>query len=111
MAADLRPDRLEYVRSQYPSVAVSRDIDAVLNNPSIDGVIVATPVETHFDGAGGTPGRKARARREAVGHDERAMPRVERDRRRACMVSHSREQWSAPGKRSPFPEATSSKRR
>ena len=49
MAADLCPDRLEYVHSQYPSVAVSRDIDAILNNPSIDGVIVATPVETHFE--------------------------------------------------------------
>ena len=49
MAADLRADRLEYVRSQYPSVAVSRDVGAVLNSPSIDGVIVATPVETHFE--------------------------------------------------------------
>jgi predicted dehydrogenase len=49
MAADPRPDRLEYVHSQYPSVAVSRDIDAILNNPSIDGVIVATPVVTHFE--------------------------------------------------------------
>jgi predicted dehydrogenase len=49
MAVDPRPDRLEYVRSQYPSVAVSRDIGAVLNNPSIDGVVVATPVETHFE--------------------------------------------------------------
>src|SRR5438445_2941245 len=49
MAADPRPDRLEYVRSQYPSVAVSRDIGAVLNNPSIDGVIVATLVETHYE--------------------------------------------------------------
>jgi predicted dehydrogenase len=49
MAADLHPDRLEYVHSQYPSVAVSRDIDAILNNPSVDGVIVATPVVTHFE--------------------------------------------------------------
>jgi predicted dehydrogenase len=49
MAADLRPDRLEYVHSQYPSVAVTRDIGAVLNNPSVDGVIVATPVVTHFE--------------------------------------------------------------
>ena len=32
MAVDPRPDRLEYIRSQYPSVAVSRDIGAVLNN-------------------------------------------------------------------------------
>ena len=49
MAVDPRPDRLEYVRSQYPSVAVSRDISTVLNSPSIDGVIIATPVETHFE--------------------------------------------------------------
>ena len=49
MAADPRPDRLEYIHSKYPSVAVSRDIDAILNNPSIDGVIIATPVVTHFE--------------------------------------------------------------
>ncbi|QQO31936.1 Gfo/Idh/MocA family oxidoreductase [Bradyrhizobium diazoefficiens] len=49
MAVDPRPDRLEYISSQYPSVAVSRDISAVLNSPSIDAVILATPVETHFE--------------------------------------------------------------
>src|SRR6516162_92335 len=49
MAVDPRPDRLDYIHSQYPSVAVSRDIDAILNNPSIDGVIIATPVVTHFE--------------------------------------------------------------
>lgn len=49
MAVDPRLDRLEYVRSQYPSVAVSRDISAVLKSSSIDGVIIATPVETHFE--------------------------------------------------------------
>ncbi|MBV9111242.1 MAG: Gfo/Idh/MocA family oxidoreductase [Hyphomicrobiales bacterium] len=49
MAADPRPDRLEYIHSQYPTVAVTRDVDAILNNPSIDGVIVATPVVTHFE--------------------------------------------------------------
>ncbi|MHC2258108.1 putative dehydrogenase [Bradyrhizobium embrapense] len=49
MAADTRSDRLEYVKSQYPSVAVSRDFDAILDDPSIDGVIIATPAVTHFE--------------------------------------------------------------
>src|SRR4051794_29378375 len=49
MAVDPQPERLQYIRSQYPSVAVSRDISAALNSPSIDAVILATPVETHFE--------------------------------------------------------------
>lgn len=49
MAADMRAERLEYVQSQYPSVAVSRDFDAILNNPAIDAVIIATPAVTHFE--------------------------------------------------------------
>src|SRR5439155_14584942 len=42
MVADRRPERLEYVRSQYPAVAVSRDFEAILSNDGIDGVIIAT---------------------------------------------------------------------
>lgn len=49
MAVDMGSDRLEYIKSQYPSVAVARDIDAILNNSSIDGVIIATPAVTHFE--------------------------------------------------------------
>jgi predicted dehydrogenase len=49
MAADPCPERLEYLHSQYPSLAVSRDSGAILDNPSIDGVIVATPAATHFE--------------------------------------------------------------
>jgi predicted dehydrogenase len=49
MVVDQSLARLEYVQSQYPAVEVSRDFDAVLNNPNIDAVIFATPVSTHFD--------------------------------------------------------------
>lgn len=49
MVVDQSLARLEYVQSQYPAVAVSREFDSVLNNPNIDAVIFATPVSTHFD--------------------------------------------------------------
>ncbi|WP_082905791.1 Gfo/Idh/MocA family protein [Bradyrhizobium centrolobii] len=101
MAADLRPDRLEYVHSQYPSVAVSRDIGAVLNSPSIDGVIVATPVETHF--------KLARAVLQAGKHalvekplamtsaQCRELNAIAEERKRVLMVGHTFEYHPAVG--------------
>src|SRR5215471_3469484 len=101
MAVDPRPDRLEYVRSQYPSVAVSRDIGAVLNNPSIDGVIIATPVVTHFE--------LARAVIEAGKHvlvekplamtsaQCRELNAIAEERKRVLMVGHTFEYHPAVG--------------
>src|SRR5215475_11459576 len=101
MVADPRPDRLEYVRSQYPSVAVWRDIGAVLNSPSIDGVIVATPVETHFE--------LARAALQAGKHalvekplamtsaQCRELIAIAEERKRVLMVGHTFEYHPAVG--------------
>lgn len=47
--ADLRPERLEIVKKNYPSVHVTSDIDSIWSNKEIDAVIIATPVFTHFD--------------------------------------------------------------
>lgn len=58
MAAGLRPDRLEYVRSQYPSVAVSRD-GAVVTKDVPDGALVMgvpAGIRRRRKGVGG-PGR------------------------------------------------------
>ncbi len=46
---DLSNERREYVRKYYPSLTVSEDVNAVLNKPEIDAVIIATPVSTHYD--------------------------------------------------------------
>ncbi|NEU97929.1 Gfo/Idh/MocA family protein [Bradyrhizobium uaiense] len=93
MAADMRSDTLEYVKSQYPSVAVSRDFDAILNNPSIDGVIIATPAVTHFE--------LARAALEAGKHALvekplamtsahcRELIAIAEERKRVLMVGHT----------------------
>jgi len=48
MVVDSRKERLEYVRAQYPSVSVSRDFNSVLTSEGIDGVIIATPISTHY---------------------------------------------------------------
>jgi len=47
--ADLRPERLAVVSKNYPSIQVTSDIDSIWSDSSIDAVIIATPVFTHFD--------------------------------------------------------------
>jgi len=45
---DLRPERLEVVKSNYPTTDVSTDIDSLWSDNSIDAIVIATPVFTHF---------------------------------------------------------------
>jgi predicted dehydrogenase len=45
---DVRPERLEALREQYPGVRLCTDFDAVLGDPGVDAVVLATPVHTHF---------------------------------------------------------------
>jgi predicted dehydrogenase len=46
---DSDPARLERFARRYPGVKVSRDLDVVLDDPDLDGVLLATPVFTHYD--------------------------------------------------------------
>lgn len=45
---DLSSKRLEAAKKRYPSIQVSLNIDEIIKNPKIDGVIIATPTRTHF---------------------------------------------------------------
>ena len=45
---DLDPDRLERFGRRYPSARPTRDFDNVLADPTVDAVVIATPVFTHF---------------------------------------------------------------
>ena len=47
--ADLSSERRDYVRGLYPGVEVTDDVNRVFQAPEIDAVVIATPVETHFD--------------------------------------------------------------
>ncbi|MBV9605697.1 MAG: Gfo/Idh/MocA family oxidoreductase [Solirubrobacterales bacterium] len=46
---DLDPERLGKYRRRHPGARVTTKIDRVLDDPSVDAVIIATPVHTHFD--------------------------------------------------------------
>ena len=46
---DFRPDRLALVTARYPTIGVSADPVDVFNDPSVDAVVIATPVHTHFE--------------------------------------------------------------
>lgn len=46
---DFRPERLSIVNRQYPSVITSASFEEALDDASVEAVIIATPVFTHFD--------------------------------------------------------------
>lgn len=48
LAVDSRRDRLEYIESVYSNARTSLDFEAALA-PDIDGVVLATPISTHYE--------------------------------------------------------------
>ena len=49
VCCDFSHERLAHIKSRYPSVVVTENLDQVLNDPRVDAVVVATPVNTHFE--------------------------------------------------------------
>jgi predicted dehydrogenase len=47
--ADMRRDRLAPIERRYPGVATTTDYRDLLNDPSIDAIVISTPISTHFD--------------------------------------------------------------
>jgi len=47
-ACDLKEPNLQRVRTRYPTVEISTNYEALLNNGNLDAVVIATPVSTHF---------------------------------------------------------------
>jgi predicted dehydrogenase len=46
---DLRPERTERVLRRHPGLVATDDLDALLDDPSIDALVLATPVGSHFE--------------------------------------------------------------
>jgi len=44
---DRRPEALAKAQSRYPAIAATTDLEVVLNDESVDAVLVATPISTH----------------------------------------------------------------
>lgn len=49
MVSDRKAERLEQVERRYPGVRTTTDPNALITDPDIDAVVIATPVEYHFD--------------------------------------------------------------
>jgi len=49
LAVDISADRRDFVQSLYPDVKVSEDSEEIFSDPDIDAVVIATPVDSHFD--------------------------------------------------------------
>lgn len=47
--ADLKPDRTEKVKVQYPHIETTNDPNEVINDPAIDAILIATPINTHYE--------------------------------------------------------------
>jgi predicted dehydrogenase len=45
--SDLRPGRCEFIAKRYPWLVTSPQAEAILSDPQIDAVVVATPPDTH----------------------------------------------------------------
>lgn len=46
---ELSAERQEFVKGLYPGINVTDDIDSIFTDKTIDAVIIATPVATHYD--------------------------------------------------------------
>jgi len=44
---DLKEGRLEFIHKSYPDLSLTKDSNEVINNPDIDAIVIATPVNTH----------------------------------------------------------------
>jgi predicted dehydrogenase len=49
VVCDLRDDRLMQVSRRFPAVRVTTEAADLINDPTVDAVVIATPVQYHFD--------------------------------------------------------------
>ena len=90
---DLDRERLAKHRRRIPSVRVTTRIERVLNDPSVDAVMIATPVHTHYDLAARAleAGKHVFVEKPLAPSSELAddLAAFARDRRRILMCGHT----------------------
>ena len=47
--ADLDESRLKHIKGLYPKISITRDYKDILNKKEINAVVIATPIETHYN--------------------------------------------------------------
>jgi predicted dehydrogenase len=46
---DINKSRLDIIKSKYPSINIESDYNNILNNNDIKAIVLATPIEMHYD--------------------------------------------------------------
>jgi predicted dehydrogenase len=46
---DVDPSRLEHFTRRYPTIGTTTSLEEILRDPGVDGVLLATPVFTHYE--------------------------------------------------------------
>jgi UDP-2-acetamido-3-amino-2,3-dideoxy-glucuronate N-acetyltransferase len=46
---DFSAERLAQLTGQYPDIRMEPSFDAILDDPTVDGVVIATPAESHYE--------------------------------------------------------------
>jgi predicted dehydrogenase len=49
MVADSKPNQLARLKSRYPAIETVTNSDELINSNNVDAVVIATPVDTHFN--------------------------------------------------------------
>jgi predicted dehydrogenase len=90
---DLRADRLTPLTARYPAIRTSTRPADVIDDTSVDAVVIATPVQTHFElgMAGLRAGKHVMMEKPLAATSEQAARLIEEAERRrlALMVDHT----------------------
>jgi predicted dehydrogenase len=89
---DFNPATVERMTAKYPNAAVDSSLDAVLEDPAVDAVAVATPAESHYEVARKAllAGKDAFVEKPLTLHcdEAEALVRLAESRQRILMVGH-----------------------
>jgi predicted dehydrogenase len=90
---DLQSERLRLLKVRYPTVTTATDCCDLLADPSIDAIVVATPVSSHFElgMAALKAGKHVLIEKPLAANSEQAMQLIDEaaKRKRVLMVDHT----------------------
>ena len=93
VVCDVSSERLNQVRTRYPSIKITTDARELIVDPDIDAIIVVTPVSTHFELAiqALRAGKHVLVEKPLAATSEQAMTLIEEAQRRnlVLMVDHT----------------------
>jgi predicted dehydrogenase len=91
--SDFKAERLTKVQARYPTINTTTDPQELLNDPTIDVIVIATPVSTHFDLAWAAlqAGKHVVIEKPIAASSEQAQRLIDEADRRNCilMVDHT----------------------